>query len=85
LTHDSDDPVKPWLETVADHLNADSNRNLSSWAEYYEPRAINGGLFSLTERYDFANPVFDAMSFDGWGPIDYTDESQNRRHETPLA
>lgn len=49
-----------WVTT--DRLNALSGKNFSSWFEYQGPVEDKGDRFSLVERYDLANPIFDTVS-----------------------
>ncbi|KAH6886273.1 peptidase S41 family protein [Thelonectria olida] len=68
---------------VLPRLNADTGRNFTSWAEYYGPRNFHDDDFSLTERYDLANEVWDAANFDGWVPTKYTEGSDSTRPWDP--
>lgn len=66
---DENDPVDHSLkqELAADEwiiqtrLNAATGNNFTSWQEYEGPVNDNGDTFSLTERYDLANEIFDQV------------------------
>ncbi|KAK9785210.1 putative Tail specific protease domain-containing protein [Seiridium cardinale] len=74
-TEDDDKELKQFLASdewvIVDRLNAATGRNFTSWSEYFGPLEENGDLFSLTERYDLANVLFDEAAFDGWFPAEY--------------
>lgn len=48
---------------VLPRLNAATGRTFTDWAEYEGPVNDNNDTFSLTERYDLANEIFDEVSF----------------------
>ncbi|KAF1946298.1 peptidase S41 family protein [Clathrospora elynae] len=52
-------------------LNAATGNNFTGWPEYQGPVNDNGDAFSLTERYDLANELFDQAAFDQWIPMGY--------------
>jgi hypothetical protein len=47
---------------ITDRLNALSGNNFSSWSEYQGPVEDRSDQFSLVERYNLANPVFDTVN-----------------------
>lgn len=55
-----DAAANDWV--ITDKLNANTGRNFSSWTEYQGPVSDKDDTFSLTERYDLANPTFDTVS-----------------------
>ncbi len=76
---DEDRPLKENLAAnewvIDDRLNAATNKNFTNWTEYQGPVNDNGDSFSLTERYDLANPIFDAAAFDQWIPTLYLENA----------
>jgi hypothetical protein len=56
-----DDGIDDYIlsEWVAiDRINAATSHNFSSWPEYYGPIQINGDNFSLTQQYNWLDPIF---------------------------
>lgn len=47
---------------ITNRINAATGKNFTSWQEYQGPINANSDTFSLTEQYDLANVVFDAVS-----------------------
>ena len=45
---------------AADRLDADTNRNFSSWAQYFGPHEFNGDFFSTVERDNISSLIVDA-------------------------
>ncbi|KAF2132542.1 hypothetical protein P153DRAFT_166525 [Dothidotthia symphoricarpi CBS 119687] len=58
-----------WVITT--RINAATGRNFTNWTEYQGPINDHGDTFSLTERYDLANEIFDTAAFDQWIPTMY--------------
>ncbi|KAF2036012.1 peptidase S41 family protein [Setomelanomma holmii] len=56
---------------ITNRINAATGKNFTSWQEYQGPVNANGDAFSLTERYDLANVVFDIAAFDEYYPVMY--------------
>ena len=56
---------------ITDRINAATGKNFTSWDEYANGPTYNGDKFSLIERYDLANPVFDAAAFDQFIPTSF--------------
>ncbi|KAA8566121.1 hypothetical protein MFRU_039g00620 [Monilinia fructicola] len=56
---------------VTDRINADTNRNFTSWEEFFGPNSYNGDNFTNIERYNLSSAVFDAS---GAG-LDINDDS----------
>ena len=56
---------------VTNRINAQNGRNFSSWAEYAGPTLNKGDRFSLNQRYNLSDEVFDASAFDNWVPFGY--------------
>lgn len=72
LTYEADE----WV--ITDRLNAQTQQNFSSWAEYFNPKIKeNGDFFSLVEQYDLANQNFDSAAFEDWVPLNYVDGNFN--------
>ncbi|KAL9624193.1 MAG: hypothetical protein Q9204_007886, partial [Flavoplaca sp. TL-2023a] len=44
--------------TAQGYLNAETNRNFSSWAELYGPQQYNGDSFTMTQRDNLSSVVF---------------------------
>ncbi|KAF1840462.1 peptidase S41 family protein [Cucurbitaria berberidis CBS 394.84] len=91
---DNDADIRAFKESLAGdewvintRLNAATGRNFSNWSEYQGPVTDNGDSFSLTERYDLANQVFDEAAFDEWIPMQYlanaTERSDMQRNWNP--
>lgn len=71
---------------ITDRLNAQTGQNFTSWAEYFGPRREeNDDFFSLVERYDLANRVFDWAAFQQWAPAHYLDNNFNPSALPPWA
>ncbi|KAF2204609.1 hypothetical protein GQ43DRAFT_437763 [Delitschia confertaspora ATCC 74209] len=66
--------AEEWI--ITNRLNAATGKNFSSWQEYQNGPTDNGDRFSLTERYDLANEVFDADAFDQWLPTAYLQDAE---------
>ncbi|KAF2866402.1 hypothetical protein BDV95DRAFT_209640 [Massariosphaeria phaeospora] len=50
-----------WVAT--NRINAATGNNFSSWAEYFGPESSSGGDFSLAQRYNLSNEMFDHSAF----------------------
>ncbi|KAF2186875.1 hypothetical protein K469DRAFT_705404 [Zopfia rhizophila CBS 207.26] len=51
---------------ITNRLNAANGNNFTNWEEYQGPINDNGDSFTLTERYDLANPTWQSAAFDEW-------------------
>ena len=45
-----------------DRINANTNRNFASWAEFYGPWSANGDSFTTIQRYNLLSYIFDMES-----------------------
>ncbi|KAF2966543.1 hypothetical protein GQX73_g7024 [Xylaria multiplex] len=59
---------------VTPRINAATGRNFTSWEEYAGPIQYGADDFSLAERYNLSNVLFDESIFDGWYPVDYVEQ-----------
>ncbi|KAI9708473.1 MAG: hypothetical protein M1820_003934 [Bogoriella megaspora] len=71
------DSANEWI--VTNRLNAETNRNFTSWEEYFGPRTFQADNFSLPERYNTSSKTFAAWAFDGWIPYAYTTTPTTRQ------
>jgi hypothetical protein len=61
---------------VTDRINAQNGQAFRDWAEFYGPLAIHGDNFTLTERYNTSDVVFDEDFLGVDFPDNYTDNIQ---------
>lgn len=54
--YSSDFIAMEWV--VTDRINAQTGQNFSSWAEYFGPRLLHDGSFTLTQQYNLSDVVF---------------------------
>lgn len=54
--YSSDFVAMEWI--VTDRINAETGQNFSSWAEYFGPRLLHDGSFTLTQQYNLSDKVF---------------------------
>ncbi|KAF2122944.1 hypothetical protein BDV96DRAFT_639498 [Lophiotrema nucula] len=58
-----------WVAT--NRINPATGTNFSSWEEFAGPVNDRGDKFSLPQRYNLSDEVFDASAFDNWVPLGY--------------
>jgi hypothetical protein len=51
-----------WVAT--DRLNANTDQNFSSWAEFFGPHLYDGDDFTTTQRYNLTSFIFDVAAVD---------------------
>ncbi|QDS71990.1 hypothetical protein FKW77_001622 [Venturia effusa] len=66
---------------VTDRINADTGALFQSWEEFNGPRHYHDDDFSLTERYNLSDPVFNSAAFNFPYPIGY--DPKNKTSQTP--
>ncbi|RDL33310.1 Uncharacterized protein BP5553_08749 [Venustampulla echinocandica] len=49
-----------WVSST--RINVTTNRNFTSWAEFFGPHPANGDIFTSVQRYDLNNILFDTLS-----------------------
>ncbi|KAF2677117.1 hypothetical protein K458DRAFT_320524, partial [Lentithecium fluviatile CBS 122367] len=65
---------REWV--IANHINAATGANFSSWSEYSGPVWDRGDPCSQTQLYNLSDAVFDQSIF-GWVPKSYTEPKAN--------
>ncbi|KAI0438974.1 peptidase S41 family protein [Xylaria telfairii] len=73
---------KEWV--ITPRVNAATGKNFTSWEEYAGPIQYGGDIFSLAERYNLSNILFDQSNFDGWLPNDYIQQPTESGPWDPL-
>lgn len=56
---------------VTNRINPATQTDFSSWSEYYGPVPDHGDSFSLPQRYNLSDEIFDAAAFGDWIPLGY--------------
>lgn len=51
-----------WVAT--DRLNANTNQNFTTWAEFFGPHLYDGDNFTTTQRYNLSSYIFDEAAVD---------------------
>ncbi|KAK1836465.1 hypothetical protein QBC39DRAFT_367282 [Podospora conica] len=67
---------------ITPRLNAETNANFTNWAEYSGPRTLKGDFFSLTERYNLTDPLFNSAAFN-MNPTGYSSDIAITKHIWP--
>ncbi|KAF2728048.1 hypothetical protein EJ04DRAFT_504715 [Polyplosphaeria fusca] len=73
---------------VTNRINTETGTNFSSWQEYAQPIVDRGDTFSIPQRFNLSDEVFDASAFDNWVPFGYgiakpEDDPANYVHWAP--
>lgn len=60
--YSSDFIAMEWV--VTDRINAQTGQNFSSWTEYFGPRLLHDGSFTLTQQYNLSDEAFTNYNLD---------------------